>query len=544
MKRGTKILLTILVSLLVVGLLATAGLFYFREHYLLWNGIPLHRQAKTVDLKGKPLDDLAFLAEFPDLQILNARGTGMTPQQYEELIRTYGRLEILWDVPFQGGTIESDAQKIKLTSLTEEDWENLSYLRQMKSIDAWECEDYAALAALQEQLPECKIFYSVALAGQEYDCDIRELVLKNADGAELLENLKYLPNVTRVALLEQLPPWEQLEKILETYPDIAFDWEIVAFGSVFGREIRELTVKKNFIRSAAELEQVLPYVPELERVDLLECDLDQEELVDLALRWPEIDFVFQLQIGHVTVRTDMEEIDISNHKFESTDQVERYVNCFPNLKKVVMCECGIPNEEMDALNKKYEDIRFVWSVMLGFKMFRTDAIYYTPNSWGDKCFDETLYNLRYCTDMVCVDIGHMDAVTNCEWAAFMPNLKYLVLAQTGIRDLTPLSNLKNLVFLELFQSSVKDYSPLLGCTALEDLNLSYTYGDPEPIYQMTWLKRIWWGGCWWEARNKLPQTHPHAELEFHEVSSTGGTWREGKNYYDMRDFIGMDYMSG
>jgi Leucine-rich repeat (LRR) protein len=265
--------------------------------------------------------------------------------------------------------------------------------------------------------------------------------------------------------------------------------------------------------------------------------------VDLAYQWPEIDFLFDLTIGHVTVCTDAKEIDISNHIFENTDQVERYVNCFPNLQKVIMCECGISNEEMDALNRKYEDIRFVWSVQLGVKLFRTDSLYYTPNKWGEKCFDETIYNLRYCTDMVCVDIGHMKDVSNCEWAAFMPNLKYLILAQTAIRDLTPLSGLKNLVFLELFQSKARDYSPLVSITSLEDLNLSYTFGDPEPISQMTWLKRLWWSGSW-IARTTLPEVLTETEMEFYQVSSTGGTWREGQNYYDMRDLIGMDYMSG
>ena len=145
--------------------------------------------------------------------------------------------------------------------------------------------------------------------------------------------------------------------------------------------------------------------------------------------------------------------------------------------------------------------------------------------------------------MICVDIGHMDKVTNCEWAAFMPDLKYLVLAQTDIRDLSPLSGLNNLVFLELFQSSVRDYSPLLSVTSLEDLNLSYTYGDPAVIARMTWLKRLWWSGSW-VARTTLPQALTETEMEFLEVSSTGGTWREGQHYYDMRDLIGMDYMTG
>ncbi len=544
MKKGTKILMTVLVGALVLGILATAGLFYARDHFILWNGIPLYLQAQRLDLHEKPMPEEGFFSQFPNLQSLDARGTGMTPAEYEALHRTCPGLEILWDVPFRGQYLDSRTEKIQLTSLTSEEARTLTYLTRMTSIDAWQCEDYAALAQLQQALPECKIFYSVSLAGQEFDCDIRELVLKNVDGSELLENLQYLPQVERVYLLEQLPPWELMDQILTAYPNIDFDWEIVAFGSVFGRELRELIVKANFIRNAAELEAVLPYVPELEFVNLLDCSLDPEELVDLALRWPEIDFLFDLPIGHVNLRTDAAEIDISNHVFETTEQAERYVNCFYNLQKVIMCECGLPNEDMDALNRKYEDIRFVWSVQLGSHMFRTDSLFYAPNSFGDKCNDANIYNLRYCTDMVCVDIGHMKYVTNCEWAAFMPNLKYLILAQTAIRDLTPLSELKNLVFLELFQSRVKDYSPLLSVTSLEDLNLSYTYGDPEPIAKMTWLKRLWWGGCWWEARITLPQSLPHTEMEFYAVSSTGGTWREGRHYYDMRDLIGMDYMSG
>lgn len=544
MKKGTKVLLALLVGLLVLGIASTAGLFYAREHFVLWNGIPLRREARRLDLQGKPLTDLTFLEQFPNLQTLDARGTGMTPQQHDTLVRTYGALEILWDVPFRGQYIDSRTQKIRLTALEESEIPSLTYLTNMTSIDAWDCEDYAALLKLQETLPNCKIFYSVSLAGQEFDCDIKNLTLQNADGAELLENLPYLPKVETLHLTGALPEREELDRLVLAFPGISVSWQIDAFGMTLDRSTAQLTLTQGQTQSTGELESVLPYFLQLETLDLKDSGLPQEELVDLALRWPDIAFLLRLQIGHVTVYTDAEEIDVSNHKFESTAQIERYAACFPNLKKVVMCECGIPYAEMEALNNKYEDIRFVWSVDLGGKLFRTDAIYFTPNRTGIKVDDEAIYNLRYCTDMVCVDIGHMEDVTNCEWAAFMPNLRYLILAQTKIQDLTPLSGLKNLVFLELFQSAVRDYSPLLGCTGLEDLNLSYTYGDPAPIYEMTWLKRLWWGGCWWEARNKLPEVLPNTETEFDEVSSTGGTWREGKHYYDMRDFIGMDYMTG
>ena len=544
MKKRTKALMTVLVSLLVLGILATAGLFYAREYILFWNGRPLFLQAKHLELQGSALPEAAFFEQFPNLRSLDARGSGMTVQDYTALRSHYPQLEIRWDVPFQGGYLDSHTETLELTSLEEESVRHLKFLKRLTSVIAWDCEDYAALTLLQSTMPVCKVFYSVNLGKQEFDCDIRDMVLVNANGEELLEKLAYLPKVEKLYLTGQLPSGDTLEKLQKEYPDVKTEWEIVEFGQVFGKYIQELTVPGDQIREVEELEELLPYVPDLQKVDLLECDLDQEKLVDLANQYPDIDFLFNLQIGHVMLTTDAAEIDISNHKFESTREVERYVNCFPNIQKVVMCECGIANEDMDDLNRKYENIRFVWSVQIGVKLFRTDSTYYAPNSWGEKCFDETIYNLRYCTDMICVDIGHMDKVTNCEWAAFMPNLKYLILAQTGIRDLTPLSGLKNLVFLELFQSSVKDYSPLLSVTSLEDLNLSYTYGDPAPIYEMTWLKRLWWTGCWWEARNELPKVNPGTEMEFFEVSSTGGTWREGQHYYDMRDLIGMGYMTG
>ena len=51
----------------------------------------------------------------------------------------------------------------------------------------------------------------------------------------------------------------------------------------------------------------------------------------------------------------------------------RFTGRFSRLEKVVMCNCGVSNEDMDALNKKYEDVRFVWSVRFSIWTLRTDA---------------------------------------------------------------------------------------------------------------------------------------------------------------------------
>lgn len=537
-----KIVTALAVALVLFGT-GYMGFQYFRENYVLLNGRFFNREARKVSLSGSVPDNWDALRQFPAMRQLDARNTGMTAENYKELKSRFPECQILWDVPFQGSYYSQDTEKVVITSLTKEDVQALDYLPNLTSIDAWDCEDYPQILQLQQRRPDCKIFYSVPMAGKEWDCDITILELHNADMQELEAGVGFLPKVKTVFFTGKLPEMEKLEAFQKKNPGIFLFWKIDLFGMTLEKNITELDLTDAKLTSVSQVEEALAYFPLLEKVNLFGCSLPEEELVEMAKRHPQIHFLFEFTLGKTLVRTDAVELDISNNDFWVTDPVEEVLPLFHDVKKVVMCQCGISSEDMDALNRRYADIRFVWSVNLGGIYFRTDAVHYTPNRWGLKVGTADLYDLRYCTDMVCVDIGHQDGVYNCEWAAFMPNLKYLILAQTHISDLTPLMGLENLVFLELFQSSARDYSPLLECKALEDLNLCYTYGDPTPISQMTWLKRVWWTGSW-TAKHTLPEALPNTEFNFNTVSSTGGTWREGRHYYEMRDFIGMEYMEG
>lgn len=541
-------ILTKLLSFLCLAALLTSigycGVRYFQEHYILWNGALYRRDSGTLDLRGNLPEDLESFHEFPALRKIDARGTGMTVEQYEWLREEFPGCSITWQLPFQGGYYDQDTEKITLTSLTGEEILLLDYLPALSSVDAWKCDDYAALAQLQRRRPDCKVFYSVFIGGREYDCDVTGLDIENVDYQELEQYLTYLPNVQQIRLTGSLPQVSQLETLQSGYPEVELTWQLEAFDQTLDKEITELDLRDSFVFSVEELEDQLGYFPQLQKVDVTGCGLPQAELADLAKRHPHIYFRHERTVGAITVSTDARELDLSNYPFESVAEVESVLHCFPNLEKVVMCECGIPYEDMAALNSRYEQIRFVWSVDLAGMLFRTDAVYFAPNKYGLKCTDENIADLRYCVDMVCVDIGHMEYVTGCEWAANMPKLKYLIMADSGVRDIAPLEGLTELVFLELFQSRVRDYTPLVTCTALEDLNLCYTYGDPTPLAEMTWLKRLWWSGCPWKGRQLLKDALTQTQFEITTVSSTGNGWREGQHYYDMRDFIGMGYMTG
>lgn len=543
MRKVLLRIVTFLVLAAALVCLVVGGKWFLEENYVFMDGTLHRRDAQTLDLSGRSVEELEKLKEFPNLEQLDVRGTGLTTEAYEWLCRELPGCAVFWDVPFQGGYYSEDTQALTVMSLTEADIAQLDYFPNLACINAMECRDYSQLLALQQRRPECRVDYAVPLAGESWSSDAAELKLRDADGAELLKMLCYLPKVERVHLTGVLPEMEELEVLREVYPQIAFTWQVQLGEGAMDRDTAWLDMFGMHFDSVEDAAKTLSYFTKLEQVDMRDCGLSDAEMMALADRFPDTDFLWNLTIAGLTVRTDVQEIDLSGREIGSTAAIEALLPYLYELEKVVMCGCGIESPDMAVLSERHPEIRFVWSVDLAGMLFRTDSTYFMPNKYGLECTDENIYDLRYCVDMLCVDVGHMQDVTNCEWAAFMPKLRYLVLADSGVGDITPLTGLTRLVFLELFQSKVRDYSPLVTCTALEDLNLCYTFGDPEPIGQMTWLKRVWWSG-WWAGRAKLPQMLPNTQLEFDTVSSTGAGWREGQNYYDMRDLVGMGYMTG
>lgn len=481
---------------------------------------------------------------------LDMRGEKLSVADFEKLREEIPECKITWDVPFQDSYCDSSTQTIQVSSLTEEDVLILDYLQDLTWLDAAQCTDYDALLAFQARRPECRVTYQVTLGGDVYPNDVTALHIENPSAEELEEKLNFLLEVSEVHLSGQLPDVIEIQNLQDAFPEISFRWDVPFGDTILDSTARELDFSEKCI-DYSDAVALLRWFPALEKVNMRGCGLTDEEMMALAQRYPQCFFLWDMQIGEVTVSTDAEEIDISGQILQSTEEVEELLPYFPNLKKVIMCKCGLDDETMDALNKRYEDIRFVWSVRIRYVYVRTDATYFYPFKFDrDMTVDsDDLYPLRYCTDMVCIDVGHMWGVKDCEWAAFMPNLKYLILGETSVSDLTPLSNCKNLAFLELFTIPVTDYSPLLGCTGLEDLNLGKTYGDPAPIAQMTWLNNLWWSGvagthglpCS-DAPDWLPEALPDTVVRFNLEHPTADGWRKLENYYGMRDFMGMFYL--
>lgn len=435
----------------------------------------------VLDLSGAPLEELDALAQFTELQTLNVSNTGITGKQYDALRAALPNCRIIWTPIFQGKAYPADTTALTAAELTGTEAAELAYFPQLQTLDTTACRNYPLLLALMEEYPRLRMDYVVEFGGQMLTAEATEAVFTDISGEELTVALQLLPNLDSLWLAGELPAAEVLFQLQEAYPDVMIDWSVTICGLMVASDIQELDLSGIAVADVAEVENKLGYLPQ--------------------------------------------------------------------LKKVTMCDCGVPNEEMDALNRRYEDIRFIWNVTLGpYITVRTDLTEFIVYTYKYKYYldDEAAYNLRYCTDMVCLDLGH-NSITNCDFVAFMPNLTYLVIADTQVSDLTPLTGLTNLKYLEAFLCPFTDYTPLATLTGLEDLNIGFTQGeDATALKQMTWLKRLWWSRCKlsMEQREALKEALPNTQFVTNQSSSTGGGWRTSQNYYDMRDMLGMHYMTG
>ena len=489
--------------------------------------------------------DGAFFSKKAD--VIDLTDHDLSAQEYEALRQQFPDKQILWTVPFQGSRYSVDTKTVTVSALTEEDVLALDHLGQLQSVDATNCTDYEALMQLQQRRPDCQVMYRVSIGDVRCGSQDTELSLTDVSASQLEQALAVLPKLETVTLEGQLPSGEELRHLQETFPGVTFRFALELGGQTFSSDAASMDLQGAAV-TLAELQQALPLLSNVEAVDLMDTALTDSELKELAGSFPEIFFLCNMEVAGKTFPTDTTEIDLTNCP-TTVEEVEALLPYFPNLTWMDMSWCGIADEDMDAFNRRYPDIKILWSMQIGLVTLRTDAIYFFPASIEEMNLpkDDDLKKLRYCTEMIAIDIGHSKA-TNCEWVAYMPHLKYLILADTKITDISPLANLKELIYLELFLSKVKDFTPLTTCKALEDLNLCYTRGSFEPIGEMTWLKRLWFSYSisppLTEAQKQaLREALPNTQLQLEPCSATGGGWRQGQNYYDMRDLMGMFYIA-
>ena len=488
-------------------------------------------------------------------QFIDARADMLSREEYDAAIEKNPEEIIRWSVPVGGERFDSFSEELRIVSLPEEDAANLGYFPNLRRVDARGCTDYAALETAEDLLPGVSFERSVECSEGELDAAIRQLQVRAMDYAELRAILPHLRELERVDLRSSRLSEEECAALESEFARVRFSYTVDVWGQSVDSDTRVLRLKGGTSGGTQEMIAALGRLKSLERAELRGADIAPAQLCELLPYLPEGETSYDILLFGRRFGSDAEEMDLSGTPMEDTQELEAAIGLMPKLGKVVMCDCGIPDEQMGELREKYAPVSFVWTVHFGVYSLRTDAKSFCGNDLPKYGFvappidDAELEPLKYCTELIALDLGHMK-VGDISFLENMPHIKYLILVEESFTDISVIGTLQELEYLELFQNTIDDVSPLLNCRELRHLNLGFSSGfDPEPLKEMTRLKRLWCPGCGFDAdtvraiKQALSDTDCYMP-SFDRQGSTGGGWRLDPEYIKMRDAFGMHYQDG
>ena len=485
--------------------------------------------------------------------VADARGAALSCEEYDEAAARSGFKQIRWSVPIGAERYDSFSEILTLSSLPADEIGRLAYFPYLSVVDARGCEDYAALAAAAAEREDIRFLWTVPTSSGAIDGNAETLDAAGLGAEELEALLPLLPRLKTVDLRASALDAAETDAFAAAHEGLETVFTVPLWGMEIPGDTEELRLDANASGDAGELAAALGRLKRLKKLDLRDCDFTPRQLARVlsVCEGVETDYVIRL-CGKIFT-ADCTEMDLSGVEIDDVSEVEAAAALMPKLKKVVMCDCGIPDAEMDALDLRHEDIRFVWTVYFSIYALRTDATFFCAadvpylNYDAPVLYDYQLYPVRYCRDMIALDLGHM-WIEDLSFLYNMPKLQYLILVGGHFHDITPIGSLQDLKYLEIFQTNPADISPLLNCKKLEQLNMCYCSGfDISPLKEMKQLKRLWYAGLGpyrgWELQEALPDTQVYCPFTDPD-GSTGGGWREDEAYYEMRDVFAMYYQPG
>lgn len=396
-------------------------------------------------------------------------------------------------VSFAAGTVERDAEELRLP-LAEGETALLDGLPRLRAADFSGSGNEAEVAAWAGAHPEVECCYTVTLPdGTVLDSGTRSYNMSELsveDCEKYAEKLALLPDLRSVRLGAEggKHSWTTLKALREKLPDPVFKYGFKLYGK--------------------------------------DCDLS-----DLSLNLRGI----PVEDGGKALR--------------------EVIPLMKELSYVDMDSCGVANADMEKLRADFPAIKFVWRVWFGNNYsVRTDVqrILASRPSAGGMLYNRDVEALSCCHDVVFLDLGHNQQLTDISFVERMPKLEVAILGMCGWSDAGPLAKCGELEYLEMFSTECSDLRPLSGLKNLKHLNIAgiVDIEDISPLYGLTQLERLWLGSMNrvpWEQVEEFQKRVPNCQVDALVYDDpTAGHWRwdsEGNlvdRYYLLRMQFG-DY---
>ena len=250
---------------------------------------------------------------------------------------------------------------------------------------------------------------------------------------------------------------------------------------------------------------------------------------------PDVNFIFRFSLWGKEVSTADKELDLKYIPMDDEGAaVIRALRVMPKCTYLDMDTCGVSSEAMGKIREQFPDVEVVWRIWFGKEFsVRTDCERIIATNHLN---DANSKDLKYCTKVRLLDVGHNPNLTDISFLTDMTELECCILAIMPFRDLTPLTNCTKMEYLELCEmqthpGQMLDLSPLAGMTHLHHLNICklYEVENYEWLENCTELERLWIGVYTYipkEYIEHLKEVLPDTKINWWTQVAVTEKWRE------------------
>ena len=306
---------------------------------------------------------------YPKGEPIDLRGKKVSVRKYNEVAQRHPDDLVLWDVPIGEGSFDCLSTAISVGDFSEKEVENFSYLSALRSVDARASSSTEAIKALIRSYPELDVSWNIPIGAGRYDNKAEEIALGDFT-AEEIENFDWFENLRRVDATQSVS-YDEILALREAREDLELKWSVQIGSESFPSTTKELSVPEGV--TTEELNAKLRYLPEVRMVDTTAAQYAAAELRPLRAAYPKIRFLFKVTIAGQTIRSNTENMNISESANLKLDELLEHGEDFSELKIINLGSRQMALDDVIAIREAYGGVEVICRVTVCGKEQSSDV---------------------------------------------------------------------------------------------------------------------------------------------------------------------------
>ena len=378
------------------------------------------------------------LGYLPNAKTVDVRDNLFSNEQIKKLISEWPDLSFRYKVNIYGERIDCEASELTLNAEKIRNWaalkEEFEMFTQLKHVTVEGVISPDQAARLLSSAGDIETSYTVSFRRTEIMSDVETVdfsYLEPSDFDEIAKVLKNLPKIQKINLMTEKGTsnfkLEDADRLQNLKEGLRVNFKMEAFGVSFSLadevvSFNDIDLKKNL----DEVKALLPYLRKVERVEMMNCGIDNETMAKLRDEFPKPKVVWSVVIsGYRPIPTDVIMIKLSAAGGRTL--TDRQITPLKYCREL-----------------KYVDLGH-----------------------------NKLHKLDFVKDLPNLEVLIMyDPVTSLKGIEACKKLEYFECFSCMIKDLSPLAECTELRHLNLSNNLITDITPLYGLTNLERLWIS------------------------------------------------------------------------